>query len=158
MDMTKKTLAKEIMTTEVVTVNSDDTIEKVAQLMLKHHVSGMPVVDGEGKLVGIISEGDLLIQDKEIKAPAMTVFFGGIIYLENPSRFNKELKRIIALKVSELMSTKVYTVGPEDPIEKVIGIISEKEVNRVPVVDENKRLLGIISRQDIIKAKHVWYF
>lgn len=152
--MAGKVLAKDIMTKEVITVNADDTIEKVAQLMLNHHVSGMPVVDGEGKLAGIISEGDLLIQDKEIKAPAMTVFLGGIIYLENPSRFNKELKRIIALKVSELMSGKVYSVGPDDPIEKAIKIMSEKEVNRVPVVDENKRLLGIISRQDIIKATH----
>ena len=152
--MAGKVLAKDIMTKEVITVNADDTIEKVAQLMLNHHVSGMPVVDGEGKLVGIISEGDLLIQDKEIKAPAMTVFLGGIIYLENPRRFNKELKRIIALKVSELMSQKVYSVGPEDPIEKVIKIMSEKEVNRVPVLDDNKRVLGIISRQDIIKATH----
>ena len=152
--MAGKVLAKDIMTKEVITVNADDTIEKVAQLMLNHHVSGMPVVDGEGKLVGIISEGDLLIQDKEIKAPAMTVFLGGIIYFENPSRFNKELKRIIALKVSELMSQKVYSVGPEDPIEKVIKIMSEKEVNRVPVLDDNKRVLGIISRQDIIKATH----
>jgi CBS domain-containing protein len=152
--MAGKVLAKDIMTKEVITVNENDTIEKVAQLMLNHHVSGMPVVDSEGKLTGVISEGDLVIQDKEIKAPVMTVFLGGVIYLENPGRFNKELKRIIALKVSELMSKKVYSVGPEDPIEKVIKIISEKEVNRIPVVDENKRLLGIISRQDIIKATH----
>jgi len=143
------------MTTEVISIGTDDTVEKVAQLMLEHHVSGLPVVDGKGRVAGIISEGDLLIQDKEIKAPAMTVFLGGIIYLENPSRFREEFKRIIALKASELMSTKVYTVGPEDSIEKVITIMLDKRINRVPVVDKDRRLLGIISRQDIIKAKHV---
>lgn len=153
--MAEKILARDIMNTEVITVSADDTIEKVAKLMMESHISGLPVVDWKERVVGVISEGDLLIQDKEIKAPAMTVFMGGIIYLENPGRFREELKRIIALKVGELMSTKVHTVGPEDPIEKVATIMLEKRVNRVPVVDVDNRLLGIISRQDIIKAKYI---
>ena len=153
--MADPVLARDIMTTEVITVSPDDDVEKVARLLLEHQISGLPVIDGGGKLVGVISEGDLVGREKEFKGPSYTVFLGAVIYLERPQRFLDELKRTIALKVSELMSSKkIYMVGPESTVEEVATIIVEKGINRVPVVDGEHKLLGIITRQDILKSTY----
>lgn len=142
------------MTTAVITVNPDDEVEKVARLLLEHHISGLPVVDEEGQLVGIITEGDLVFQEKKIRAPLYTVILGGVIYLEKPQHFIDELKRTITRKVGELMSTKLHTVGPDASVEDIATIMVERNINRVPVVDEDNKLIGIVSRQDIIRATH----
>ncbi|MGC7847101.1 CBS domain-containing protein [Desulforudis sp. 1088] len=152
--MAKELKAGDIMTTAVITVNPDDEVEKVARLLLEHHISGLPVVDEEGQLVGIITEGDLVFQEKKIRAPLYTVILGGVIYLEKPQHFIDELKRTIARKVGELMSTKLHTVGPDASVEDIATIMVERNINRVPVVDEDNKLIGIVSRQDIIRATH----
>lgn len=148
----KKMLARDIMTRDVITVHPDDDVEKAARLLLEHHISGLPVVDGAGKLVGIVSEADLVLQEKGVRGPLYTVFMGGILYLENPRRFDEEFRRAVARKIGDLMSKKLYTVSPDDPVTKVAAIMVDKGVNRVPVVDREQRLVGIISRHDIIRA------
>lgn len=149
--MTKK-LARDIMTTEVITVHPDDDVKKVARLLLEHHISGLPVVDDGGKLVGVVSEGDLVFREKKVRTPFYVVIFDSPIYLEKPQRFIEDVKRTVAQKVGELMSTKLYTVGPEASVENVATIMVERGINRVPVVDAGDKLVGIISRQDIIRA------
>lgn len=144
--------AKDIMTKEVITVHPGDDVEKVAHLLLEHNISGLPVTDGEGRVLGVISEGDLVIREKEIKAPAYSEILGGVFYLESPKKFFEELKRTIARSVEELMSRKVFTVGPEAAVPEISALMVEKGINRVPVVDQDKKLIGIVSRQDIIKA------
>lgn len=144
--------AKDIMTANVITVNVNDDVDKMARLLLEHRISGLPVVDDNGKLVGVVSETDLVFQEKPIRAPFYVVLFDSPIYLENPNRFIHDIKRAVAQKVGDLMSTKPYTVGPDASIEDVATIITEKDVNRVPVVDNAGKLIGIITRQDIIKA------
>ncbi|MBE0465700.1 MAG: CBS domain-containing protein [Candidatus Desulforudis sp.] len=147
-----KKLARDIMTTEVITVHPDDDVEKVARLLLEHHISGLPVVDHGGKLVGVVSEGDLVFREKKVRTPFYVVIFDSPIYLEKPQRFIEDVKRTVAQKVGELMSTKLYTVGPEASVENVATIMVERGINRVPVVDADNMLVGIISRQDIIRA------
>ncbi|MBU4533966.1 MAG: CBS domain-containing protein [Eubacteriales bacterium] len=149
--MTEK-LARDVMTTEVISVHPDDEIEKVAQLLLEHHISGLPVLNDEGKLVGVVTEGDLVIREKKVRAPLHVVILDSLIYLEKPHRFIEEVKRAAAQKVGEVMSTKLYTVGPDASVEKVATKMVERRINRVPVVDTDNKLLGIISRQDIIRA------
>ncbi|KAF1083835.1 Inosine-5'-monophosphate dehydrogenase [Sporotomaculum syntrophicum] len=144
--------AKDIMTANVITVNSNDDVDKMARLLLEHRISGLPVVDDNGKLVGVVSETDLVFQEKPVRAPFYVVLFDSPIYLENPNRFIHDVKRAVAQKVGALMSTKLYTVGPDASIEDVATIVTEKDVNRVPVVDNDGKLIGIITRQDIIKA------
>ncbi len=144
--------AGEIMTKNVITVNAGDDVEKMARLLLEHRISGLPVVDDSGKLVGVVSETDLVLQEKPVRTPFYVVIFDSPIYLEKPNRFIHDIKRAVAQKVGDLMSTKPYTVGPEASIEDVATIMTEKDVNRVPVVDDDGKLIGIITRQDIIKA------
>lgn len=144
--------AKDIMTTDVITVHPKDNVEKLARLLLEHKISGLPVVDDDGKLVGVVSEGDLVFQEKQVRNPFYVVLFDSPIYLERPKRFIEDVKRAVAREVGDLMSSSPYTVGPEATVQTVATIITEKGVNRVPVVDPNGKLVGIISRQDIIRA------
>ena len=145
-------LARDIMTTKVITVSPHDEVEKAARLLLEHHISGLPVVDEKGMVVGVISEGDLILREKEVKPPAYSIVLGAVIYLESPQRFFDELRRTVAQKVEDLMSKKIYTVGPETTVEEIATLMAAKGVNRLPVVDEGRRLLGIVTRQDIIKS------
>jgi len=145
-------LARDIMTKEVITVHPGDDVEKVARLLIEHNISGLPVTDLEGKVLGVISEGDLVIREKEIKAPAYGEILGAVFYLESQKKFFEDLKRTIARNVEELMSKKVYTVGPEAAVPEISALMVKKGINRVPVVDKDNKLLGIVSRQDIIKA------
>ncbi|MDO9534692.1 MAG: CBS domain-containing protein [Bacillota bacterium] len=145
-------VAKDIMTKEVITVHPGEDVEKVARLLLEHNISGLPVTDAEGRVLGVITEGDLVIREKEIKVPAYGEILGAVFYLQSPKKFFEELKRTIARSVEELMSKQIYTVGPEAAVSEISALMVKKSINRVPVVDKDKKLLGIVSRQDIIRA------
>jgi CBS domain-containing protein len=152
MKMTTPILARDIMTVDVITVKADEDLEKVSRLLLKHRISGLPVVDDGGKVVGIISEGDLLVKGKEVEVPSHSVVLGAVIYLDSLKRFYDELKRVFALSVGELMTKKVYTVRLEATRAELSSLMADKGINRIPVVDENNKLVGIVTRQDIIKS------
>lgn len=145
-------LAKEIMTTDVVSVNKEATITEVASLLIKHKVSGLPVVDEERRVVGMVTEGDLIHQDAKLHTPAFLEILGGVIYLENPQRVAKDLEKMTATKVMAIMTGKVYTVKENASIEDIATLMVERQVNRIPVVDADGRLAGIVSRQDLVKA------
>lgn len=146
-----KKRAGNIMTKNVVTISPGAEIEQAARLLLEHKFSGLPVVDEENRVVGIISEGDLVIREQEVKAPAFSEVLGGVIFLESQKRFFEELKKTIALTVDQLMSRKVFTVDEEATLEQIAKLMSKHEVNRVPVVDADNKLVGIVTRQDIIR-------
>ncbi|MBS4007600.1 MAG: CBS domain-containing protein [Clostridium sp.] len=145
-------LAREVMTRDVVTVGLAASITEVARLLVEHKVSGLPVVDEEQRVVGMITEGDLIYQDKKVHMPAFLEILGGVIYLENPQRIVNDLKKMTAAKVAEVMTSKVYTVKEDASMEDIATIMVERQVNRLPVVDQNGKLVGIISRQDLVKA------
>ena len=145
-------LAREVMTRDVVTVGLAASITEVARLLVEHKVSGLPVVDEEQRVVGRITEGDLIYQDKKVHMPAFLEILGGVIYLENPQRIVNDLKKMTATKVAEVMTSKVYTVKEDASMEDIATIMVERQVNRLPVVDQNGKLVGIISRQDLVKA------
>ncbi|MBT9166818.1 MAG: Hypoxic response protein 1 [Syntrophomonadaceae bacterium] len=145
-------LAREIMTRDVVTVTLAASVTEVARLLVEHKVSGLPVVDEEHRVVGMITEGDLIYQDKKVHMPAFLEILGGVIYLENPQRIVNDLKKMTATKVAEVMTSKVYTVKEDASMEDIATIMVERQVNRLPVVGQDGKLVGIISRQDLVKA------
>ncbi|MFW0861417.1 MAG: CBS domain-containing protein [Dethiobacter sp.] len=145
-------LAREVMTRDVVTVTLTASVTEVARLLVEHKVSGLPVVDEEHRVVGMITEGDLIHQDKKVHMPAFLEILGGVIYLENPQRIVNDLKKMTATKVAEVMTSKVYTVKENASMEDIATIMVERQVNRLPVVGQDGKLVGIISRQDLVKA------
>lgn len=146
--------AKDIMTTDVIVANKNDIIANVANLLIKEKIGGLPVVDEENKVVGIISETDIMKKESHVDSPRMLNFIQGIIFLDDMKKFEDEMRAIVAYKVEDLMSKDIITVNENDTFDYVANVMINKSINRVPVVDENNFLKGIICRYDIIKAMY----
>ncbi|WP_252187725.1 CBS domain-containing protein [Anaeromonas frigoriresistens] len=143
--------AKDIMTTEVITVLEDETIENVTELLIKNKISGVPVINEDNEVVGIVTETDLIFKDKDVHIPSYVPLLGGFILLESVKKFEKQLKKVAAYKVKDVMSTPVIKVYEEDEVRKVVNMMLDRRINRVPVIDKEGKLKGIIARSDILK-------
>lgn len=143
-------LVREVMTTDVVTVSIGDSVETCAKLLQEHNISGLPVLDEAGRVAGVVTEGDLIRRASRVKAPGYLEILGGLIYLGSPKKFVEELQRAMSLEAGQLMSKNVIFIGPEDTVEKAATLMVEKRISRLPVVDEQQKLIGIVSRRDIM--------
>ena len=143
--------AKDIMTKEVITVRPDTTLDEVARILTEKNISGLPVVDENLQLIGIITEGDLLMKDSKVKFPSYINILGGIIYLDSYTQYFEELKKTVAQKVEELMTEDVIKIKEDANNEEMATLMVDHNINRLPVVRDGK-VVGIVSRADIIKS------
>jgi len=143
--------AKDVMTTEVITVRRGTSIRDLALLFSEKHISSVPVVDDAGYLIGIVSESDLVEQDKNLHIPTVVSIFDWVIYLESGKRFEKELQKMTGQTVADIFSEQVHCVTPETALSEVADLMSRERVHAVPVV-EGKRVIGVVSRIDLIKT------
>ncbi len=144
-------LAKDIMTRDVITVRPEDEVEKVAQLLLENKISGIPVVDENHQVIGMITEKDLMVKATELKVPFYLTLFDSIIFLENPIRFKNDLKKYTASQVKDAMTAKVHWVAEDTPVSEIVEIMQKENINRVPVIRHGK-IIGIVTRNDILKS------
>src|SRR6266568_6861887 len=107
--------AAEIMTREVVTVTRETSIRELAKIFAERGISSIPVVDEAGKLIGIVTETDLVEQDKSLHIPTVVSIFDWVIYLESDKRFEKELQKMTAQTVGEIFTQHPLSVAPGDP-------------------------------------------
>lgn len=143
--------AKDIMTRNVVTVKTDTSLETLASLLMEHHISGTPVVDDNGILIGIVTENDLISRNKRLHIPTVVSFLDAAIYLESSKKFEQDVKRLTATRVGDICSKKVVTIAEDTGIEDIATIMSEKKVHLLPVVRAGK-VLGIVGKRDVVKA------
>jgi len=141
----------DIMERKVVSTTPDATVHELVLLLRDKDLGGVPVVDGDGRLVGIVTEGDLVIEDADVRLPHYFELFGNLVYLGSQKKFEERLKKMVGNAVADVMTTEVFTVGPGDPAPRAANIMVDKKVNRVPVVDDDGRLVGIVARHDIIR-------
>jgi len=141
----------EIMTTRLITVTKETSVRDLANLFTTHRVGSVPVVDAAGNLLGVVTETDLVGQDKSLHIPTVISLFDWVIYLESDKKFEKELKKVTGQTVGDIFSDEVITVTPGAPLSRAADIMTEQRVNAVPVVD-GKKLVGIISRIDLIRT------
>ena len=145
-------LARDIMTTPVITVDPELSVKDLAALFREKRIGGAPVVE-DGKLAGIVSEGDLMALDADVQYPHYFELFDSIIYLGSQKKFKEQLEKAAAANVRQLMThlDKVKTVAPEDPARKAATLMTRHHFDRVPVVDEGGAVVGLITRHDIMK-------
>ncbi|QPJ64631.1 MAG: CBS domain-containing protein [Candidatus Nitrohelix vancouverensis] len=143
--------AKDIMTTNVVSIRKDASIEDLSKLFLKHKVNGLPVMDEKGKLAGIVTEGDLIDQNKQIHIPTAIALFDAVIFLESQQKFEEELKRITGGRVEDIYTADAISVSPESSVQEVASLMADKDIHTIPVLDQGK-LVGIIGKTDIISG------
>lgn len=143
--------AKDIMKSEVFTISEDASVQELAKLLAKKKISGAPVVDDQHRVVGIVSEGDLVSQDADIHFPHYIELLGNIIYLESVKKYEEQLEKAAASSVRDIMTTDVVTVQKDAEIDEIATLITERQVNRLPVLDGDI-LIGIITRADVVRA------
>jgi CBS domain-containing protein len=145
-------LAKDIMIKKVITIKKDASVDELSELLVKNKISGVPVVDDGGSLVGIATEGDLIVQDADLHFPRYFKLLDSIIYLESLNKFKRNLKKYLGTKVEDVMTSKVKTAGTDTPVSEVANIMIRDNINRVPVLNKKGGLVGIITRADIVKS------
>lgn len=142
--------AKDIMTKEVITVKQETTIEELARLLMKRQISGAPVVDDNGKIVGIVTENDLIGKNSRLHIPTILRLFDAYIPL-GTSKMESDIKRMAASTVEDICTKEIITVDEEASVEYIATIMTEKRIHILPVVREGK-LVGIIGKKDLIKG------
>ncbi len=142
-------LVRDIMTTPVISVPSSMTVRELAALFRDRRIGGVPVVDDD-RLVGIVTEGDLMALDADVQMPHFFELFDSIIYLGSQKKFKEQLEKASAATVAQLMTDEVETVAPDDEARVAATLMSRHKFDRVPVV-EDEAVVGIVTRHDIMK-------
>jgi CBS domain-containing protein len=142
---------KDIMTKDVITVSPETGIAHAAKLLLERGFNGVPVVDGTGKLVGLLCQSDLVAQQKKLPVPSVFTFLDGVISLTSMKHLEKEIQKITAMTVADAMTPNPVTVGLETSIEEAGTIMVDRKFHTLPVVDEGE-LVGIVGKEDILRT------
>ncbi len=145
-----KTVA-EIMTANPITVSPQTSLQEAIEILAEKKISGLPVVDESGKLVGVISETDLTWQATGVDAPPYVMFLDSVIYLQNPTKHNQEVHKALGQTVEEAMSDRPVTIKGDNLVREAARIMHEKKLRRLPVVDSQSQLIGIITQGDVIR-------
>lgn len=143
--------AKDIMSKDVITVTLDLAVEKLAALLWKNNISGAPVVDAHNKVVGVVTETDLIDQTKKVHIPTMISFLDSVIMLESASKLEEQIGKITGTTVGDICSKKVITVEEESRLDEIATIMSDKNVHTLPVLSDGQ-LVGVVGKNDIIKT------
>ncbi len=144
-------LAKDVMTKDVKIVKPGDSVKDAAKYFVDNDIGGAPVLDDDGRLVGLITESDLISQDAKVHFPTYIHLLDSYIFFESTKRFEESLKRAAAATVEELMKKDVVTVAPDASIEEISTLMMDKRIGRIPVVLEDE-VVGIITKGDIVRS------
>ena len=146
-------LVSDIMDPNPATVTPDTEIRGVVERLREHGLPGVPVVDGERRVVGIVTEADLVLPDDEgdLHLPHYIDLFGGLVFLEPLRRFESRLRKAFASTARDMMTPDPVTVGPGATAEEAARLIHDSGHNRLPVVADG-RLVGVVTRVDVLGA------
>jgi CBS domain-containing protein len=145
-----KTVA-DVMTSNPVVVTPQTSLKQAIEILAEQKISGLPVIDDTGKLVGIISETDLMWQETGVETPPYIMFLDSVIYLQNPARHEKEIHKALGETVADVMSDRVVTIEPNKSVKEAARLMHDKKIRRLPVIDAERQVIGIITQGDIIR-------
>jgi CBS domain-containing protein len=141
---------RDIMTRDIVKVSPGTSVSDIALLMSQHRISGVPVVDEQDRVLGVVTELDMVVRNTRFKLPAFFTLLNSTIYLETPAHIKDRLHHMLGLTAGEIMSEKTMTITADASIEDLAELMVGRRANPIPVV-ENGRLAGIVSRSDIVR-------
>jgi CBS domain-containing protein len=150
--MPASTLVSQVMTREVVTLRPDQSVEEAADVLAEKQIGAAPVVDADGKLVGLLRDEDLIVSEARLHVPTVISFLGADLVLPSSlHRFEHELKQAAGATVGDVMTTDFHTVKPDDNLEELATRMHERDVTHLPVVDDDGKLAGIVARGDLVR-------
>lgn len=155
--MSAQPVVRSVMTTEVVAVRAETSVAKVLDLLVANRISGVPVVGSDRRIVGMVSEADLMLK-AEYPDLERARYWSGMVKGTNNRAARSlavDLHRVLARRAGDLMTEAVVTITPMETVEQAAHLMHKCNVKRLPVVDPQGRLVGIVSRYDLLKALHV---
>ncbi len=143
--------AKDVMSTDPIKIGPREDIAGAAKLLLEEHINGLPVVDEDNKLLGILTQSDLVAMQKKFPLPTIFTVLDGILPLTSFSKIEKEVEKMTASQVEQAMTPEPVHVEPETPLEKVAQLMADNKFHTLPVVQEEK-LVGILGKEDVLRS------
>jgi CBS domain-containing protein len=141
---------RDLMTTDVVSVAPETPVDRIARLMGEREISGLPVVDEGGHVVGIVTDLDLIARNARLEPPAYLPLLDGRIPIETPGHYRRRLRHMLGSVAKDVMTEDVVTIGPDEDVETLATLMEKRKVNPVPVVEDG-RMVGIVSRADVVR-------
>lgn len=144
-------IVADVMNRNPITVPPETPLNEAIKLLADEKLSGLAVVDGTGKLVGIISESDLMWRETGATPPAYIMVLDSVIYLENPSRYERELHKALGQTVGEVMTKDPIAIAPDRSVREAAKLMHDRGIHRLPVLDGSDKVIGMITQNDIIR-------
>jgi CBS domain-containing protein len=143
---------REIMSSPAITVSPTTEIREVARTMRKNVISGVPVVDGDGTLLGVITEMELIARNAPVQEPRYLAVLSALIpvNIEEYRQYKEQLRQALAISAADLMRDEVETIGPDELIEEALETMLNPEVTMLPVVEDG-RVIGVVTRTDLVR-------
>lgn len=143
--------AHDIMTQEVVRISPEASVEDLARLLASKKIGGVPVVEADGRLVGVVTQSDLVKRSRDLELPPALNILDLHLFLETPSGFKRRLEKMLGDTVKEVMTPQPLTIPPDMPVKEIAALMDRKKVHTLPVVDQGK-LVGIVGKMDLIRG------
>ncbi|MCS6825919.1 MAG: CBS domain-containing protein [Caldilinea sp.] len=145
-------LVRDIMSSPAITVRTDTKIPEVARLLRAHDISGMPVLDEAGRLVGVVTDHDLILRNAPIREPRYFAVLSGYIplNLEEYRHYREQLRHTMAVTAGDMVEPNVPTVTPDTPLEEAMELMLDPKVTLLPVLDEGE-VVGVVTRTDLVR-------
>ncbi len=142
--------AKDIMTKDVITVRDEATVEELARLLMEHRISGVPVVNDDNKIEGIVTENDLIRKNKRLHIPTVIRLFDAYLMVGSKS-MEKEIKNIAGITVDEICTREVVSITEETSLDEIATIMAEQHVHLLPVLSDGA-VVGIVGKADVVRS------
>jgi CBS domain-containing protein len=142
---------REIMQTDVPTVSPDDSVAKVANLMVTSGLVGIPVVEND-RMIGIVTDSDIIAREADVDAPTVVPFLDAIFVADAGRSFENEVRHALAVNARQLMTTPVVSIRDTATLSHIATLMVDEKVNPVPVLDDANNLVGIIQRSDLVRV------
>ncbi|MGD0828440.1 MAG: CBS domain-containing protein [Desulfobaccales bacterium] len=143
--------ARDIMTKAVLTVSPETLVSDLAKTLVGKNIGGVPVVDADGRLVGIVTQSDLVERAQELELPPALNILDLHLYLDIPSHLFHKLEKMLGATVGDIMSPKPVTVSPDTPMPRLAALMAKQKVHTLPVLEAGK-IVGIIGKIDLVRA------
>lgn len=143
--------AKDIMSEKVITLSPETDIAQAAKTLLDGGINGAPVLDKKGRVVGILCQSDLVVQQKRVPLPTIFTLLDGLIPLTSSKQLEKQVRKIAALTVGEAMTADPVTIEPDTGLENIATLMVDKHFHTLPVVEKG-RLVGVVGKEDVLKT------
>lgn len=143
--------ARDIMTREVITIGPQASVLELARLLAEKRISGVPVVDTQGRVIGVATQSDIIDRARKFDLPHVITILDAHLFLETPGHFKRKLEKLLATTVADIMTPEPVTISPELPVDEIATLMATKKVHTLPVVEGDK-LVGIIGKIDIVRS------